>query len=86
MLKRYIFEVVAETQEAAENRLREEHKGKYYLLTTEPGVEPLRKLREAQELARAGYDKILETGEDVLVAYKEGYLDAIEDLIKELGI
>jgi len=86
MLKRFIYEVVAESEEAAENRLREENKGKHYLLTTEPFTEPLRKIKEAQALARVGYDKILETGEDVLVAYKEGYLDALDDLIKELGI
>jgi hypothetical protein len=86
MLKRYIYEVVAESEEAAENRLREENKGKHYLLTTEPFTEPLRKIKEAQVLARLGYDKILETGEAVLVAYKEGYLDALDDLIKELGI
>jgi hypothetical protein len=86
MLKRFIYEVVAESEEAAENRLREENKGKHYLLTTEPFTEPLRKIKEAQVLARVGYDKILETGEEVLVAYKEGYLDALDDLIKELGI
>ena len=86
MLKRFLYEVVAESEEAAENRLREENKGKHYLLTTEPFTEPLRKIKEAQVLARVGYDKILETGEEVLVAYKEGYLDALDDLIKELGI
>ena len=86
MLKRYVFEVVAESQDEAEGKLREEGYTKPYLLTTEPYTEPFKRIREAQALARMGYDKILETGEAVLVAYKEGYLDALDDLIKELGI
>lgn len=86
MAKRYLFEVVAETQEAAENRLSEEGHTKPYLLTTEPFTEPLSKLKEAQERARESYVKILQKDDAVITAYYEGYSDALNDLAKELGL
>ena len=85
MLKRYLYAVVAETQEAAENRLREEGYIKPYLLTTEPYTDPLRKIKEAQRDAQEDY-KAMSAGDSILRAYKEGYMDAINDLVKELGL
>lgn len=85
MLKRYVFEVFADTQEAAENKLIEEGQDKYYLLTTEPVTEPLRKLKEAKERARESYVKILQKNDDVVTSYYEGYADALSDLLEEMG-
>ena len=78
MLKRFIYEVVAETQEAAENRLKEAGHRKYYLLTTEPVKDFEKLLKEAQDTTR---DK---KEDDIIIAYYEGYKDALEDFGKEL--
>ncbi len=87
MVKRYLFEVLAEDQEAAEKKLNEEGTTKHcYLLTTEPVKDYRKILKEAQETAKAGYEKSLLSKDDVLIAYKEGYKDALEDLVKRLNL
>jgi len=86
MLKRYIFEVVAEDQEIAENKLKAEGYNNHYLLTTEPVKDYRKIVKEAQETAKASYEKILQKDDDVITAYYEGYKDAFEDLLKEMEV
>ena len=83
MIKRYVFEVFADTQEAAENRLKEEVHTKYYLVTTEPVTEPIRAIREAQKMAHAQYEEALRKDCcDEFRAYKMGYKDALDMLMR----
>lgn len=87
MLKRYMFEVLAEDQAAAEKKLNEEGNMKHcYLLTTEPVKDYRKIVKEAQETAQASYEKILQKEDDVITAYYEGYKDALEDLVKRLEL
>ena len=86
MLKNYVFdvgEVMAESREEAEAKLIDRGHDRYYLLTTEPVHEEIMKeLNEALKQAQINHEKHLQNGDEVLVAYREGYMDGLDEAVK----
>lgn len=86
MLKNYVFdvgEVLAESMEEAEAKLISRGHDRFYLLTTEPVHEEIMKeLQGALKQAQASHEKYLQNGDAVLVAYREGYMDGLDEAVK----
>ena len=86
MLKNYVFdvgEVMAESREEAEAKLIDRGHDRYYLLTTEPVHEEIMKeLNEALKQAQINHEKHLQNDDEVLVAYREGYMDGLDEAVK----
>lgn len=86
MLKNYVFdvgEVMAESREEAEAKLIDRGHDRYYLLTTEPVHEEIMKeLQKALKHAQTNHEKHLQNDDAVLVAYREGYMDGLDEAVK----
>ena len=86
MLKNYVFdvgEVMAESREEAEAKLISRGHEHYYILTTEPVHEEIMKeLQEALKQAQVNHEKHLQNDDAVLMAYREGYMDGLDEAVK----
>ena len=86
MLKNYVFdvgEVMAESREEAEAKLIDRGHDRYYSLTTEPVHEEIMKeLQKALKHAQTNHEKHLQNDDAVLVAYREGYMDGLDEAVK----